>query len=163
AVITRADTVMPVNRALTEFGVRIGTPDYMSPEQVLGRSVDERSDLFSFGILLCELFTGRHPFRRTSSSDTMAAILQEEPTIPSDVAVDLSDVLGRLLAKAPRDRYATITDARNHLGGVWRSGDPSVQVATMRAMVGRDQERMHLLRGLEAAVAGRGSIVLVGG
>src|SRR5215831_5333248 len=59
AVITRADTVMPVNRALTEFGVRIGTPDYMSPEQVLGRSVDERSDLFSFGILLCELFTGR--------------------------------------------------------------------------------------------------------
>jgi eukaryotic-like serine/threonine-protein kinase len=59
--------------ALTELGAAIGTPDYMSPEQVKGQSLDQRSDLFSFGILLCDLLGNPHPFRRPSTQETMAA------------------------------------------------------------------------------------------
>ena len=67
---------------LTEAGVRLGTPAYMAPEQILGGSVDGRSDLFSFGILLTEMLTGVHPFVRGSAADTMAAILRDPPDEP---------------------------------------------------------------------------------
>ena len=65
--------------ALTESGVRIGAPGYMSPEQLLGGQVDESSDIFAFGILLYELLAGVHPFALSSQSGTMSAILRETP------------------------------------------------------------------------------------
>jgi eukaryotic-like serine/threonine-protein kinase len=175
-VETRIDTIMSTGRALTEIGVRVGTPDYMSPEQVLGHVVDERSDLFSFGIVLCELLTGRHPFRRSSSAETVTAILRDMPTIVGNVAGELpgslSVLLWRLLAKAPAERYSTISDVRSdlrqvspsHVGSTMTSAIPEVTPRTsLRTMVGRDTERANLLRGLDEAMAGRGSIVLVGG
>jgi tetratricopeptide (TPR) repeat protein/tRNA A-37 threonylcarbamoyl transferase component Bud32 len=159
---------------LTSKGMRVGTPDYMSPEQVLGDLVDERSDVFSFGILLCELLTGRHPFRRSSSSETMTAILRDPPSISGRDAADLSGmssaVLRRLLAKQRADRYGAISEVRRELSqlGAAPAGAlvPSVESAPRapeRAMVGRDGEHAELVRGLEEAIAGRGSIVLVGG
>jgi len=65
---------------LTPPGTVIGTPHYMSPEQVCGAPLDHRSDLFSLGILLCEPLTGKHPFRRGSPMETMTAILRDPPT-----------------------------------------------------------------------------------
>jgi serine/threonine protein kinase len=63
----------------TGSGVILGTAAYMSPEQARGRTLDKRSDIWSFGCVLCELLTGRHPFPGQTISDTIAAILEREP------------------------------------------------------------------------------------
>ena len=73
-----ASTDAPV--ALTDAGTRLGTPAYMSPKQIPGASLDPRSDLFSLGVILHELATGRHPFLRDDPSDTIVAILRNPPT-----------------------------------------------------------------------------------
>ena len=98
--------------------MRVGTPDYMSPEQALGESVDARSDLFSFGILLAELLTGSHPFRRTTAETTIAAIVRDPPVLPSDRRAfppAMGIIVRRLLAKMPAERYQSITDVRRDL------------------------------------------------
>ena len=91
---------------LTRIGTLLGTPAYMAPEQVRGESVDARSDIFSFGVVLFELLTGEHPFKRGSVSDTIAAILRDPPsrTEGSGNRVDYA-IFDKLLAKAPDDRY----------------------------------------------------------
>src|SRR5215831_8226474 len=147
--------------SMTASGTRVGTPDYMSPEQVLGDRVDERSDLFSFGIVLCELMTGRHPFRRSSSGETMAAILRDPPSIGESSAANVTSSLSvfvRLLAKEPAGRYGTMSEARRALsrltGGSAPAPSPPASAyeasrAPERTMVGRDAEHAELVRGLE--------------
>src|SRR5260221_8462737 len=83
--------------ALTELGAAIGTPDYMSPEQVRGEPLDQRSDLFSFGILLCEVLGCAHPFRRGSATETMAAILRDSPHLSGDLPQGVMVLIRRLL------------------------------------------------------------------
>ena len=159
---------------LTEIGTRVGTPDYMSPEQALGETVDARSDLFSFGILLAELLTGRHPFRRATAEATLAAIIRDPPVIATDrrpIPPAMTIIVRRLLAKHPADRYPSITDVRRDLAALSGSGAapsaPAVSVAgrgsTRFPLVGRDAERATLLAGLDAAIAGRGSFVMIAG
>jgi len=96
---------------LTKEGSLVGTVAYMSPEQARGQPVDPRSDLFSLGVLLYELLTGRHPFRGPTPMDTLSAILKERPQSPSGVNPQLPPgllrVLDRLLAKEPEGRPAT--------------------------------------------------------
>ena len=75
--------------ALTQPGAFIGTPAYMAPEQILGDAADERSDIFSFGVVLYELLTSEHPFRKETTSATLGAILRDPP-LPPGGAVDPS-------------------------------------------------------------------------
>jgi serine/threonine protein kinase len=86
---------------LTAIGALVGTVPYMSPEQVRGEPLDERSDLFSLGIVLYEMATGRHPFGGAPGAVALSAI-QREPPVPAsrlvpDVPSDLERVIGRLL------------------------------------------------------------------
>jgi eukaryotic-like serine/threonine-protein kinase len=104
------DTPVPMDdrtmsTELTMHGVVLGTPSYMAPEQVRDEPLDQRSDLFSFGILLCEMLGSPHPFRKASSAETMAAILREPPNLAGDLLPGLMVLIRRLLAKAPADRY----------------------------------------------------------
>jgi hypothetical protein len=103
---------------LTAHGVIVGTPDYMSPEQVKGMSLDVRSDLFSFGVILAEMMTGRHPFRQPSTMETFSAVLREPPALGADVPPGMTVLLSRLLAKDAADRYASITDVRPDLAAL---------------------------------------------
>jgi serine/threonine protein kinase/Flp pilus assembly protein TadD len=89
-------------------GQILGTVAYMSPEQILGQEVDQRSDLFAFGIILYEMLTGGHPWPRQSAVDTLHAILHDDPPpieAASPLAEELAGIVQRLLCKSPAERY----------------------------------------------------------
>jgi serine/threonine-protein kinase len=113
---------------LTTAGAIMGTISYMSPEQASGRTVDFHSDQFSFGSVLYEMVTGQRAFRRPTSAQTMAAIIEDEPEPANqhnpDVPEAIEFVLERCLAKEPGDRFAATDDlardlqvARDRIGG----------------------------------------------
>jgi TolB-like protein len=99
---------------LTKTGSTLGTVSYMSPEQVSGRDIDRRSDLFSFGIVLYELVAGRTPFRRDSEGATLRAIMQDVPEplsrYKSDIPQRLQQIVDKLLEKDRELRYQTAED-----------------------------------------------------
>jgi len=103
----------------TESGTLLGTVNYMAPEQLLGQRVDRRCDVFSFGVVLCEMLTGTAPFVHDNRIDTMHAILHRDPRFPSDgrpeLPFDLQRVLTKALAKTPKDRYQTIDELAEEL------------------------------------------------
>jgi serine/threonine protein kinase len=95
----------------TERGLVVGTAGYMSPEQVRGEEVDARSDLFSFGTILYEMLSGRSAFARSTSADTMAAILKEDPPEPlSQVSPGLARIVSRCLEKSRDTRFQSARD-----------------------------------------------------
>jgi len=108
-----------VTMPLTEESAIVGTLPYMAPEQLSGAEAGARADLFSLGIVLYELLTGRRPFRGMTSSETRAAILRDSPPMPSELEpllpADIDRILRRCLAKDPRDRYASAADLRDAL------------------------------------------------
>jgi predicted ATPase len=95
--------------SLTGSGMRPGTVAYMSPEQLQSETVDERSDLWSLGVVLYEMLTGRTPFGAGHELSTVYRILHEEPASPStlrpEVVPELEEIVLRLLRKAPEERY----------------------------------------------------------
>ena len=110
----RSTSSTSVTRLSTAAGAVVGTVAYMSPEQVRGRRVDHRSDLFSFGLVLYEMLTGRRAFERRSNEETMAAILSDEPAPVTEHGVDVSPFMVRLvrdcLRKEARERYQSARD-----------------------------------------------------
>jgi eukaryotic-like serine/threonine-protein kinase len=98
----------------TEPGMVMGTVGYMSPEQIRGQAVDGRTDIFAFGAILYEMLAGRRAFERPTSSETMAAILNEEPAAISQVApttpLALVRVVKRCLEKDPEQRFQSASD-----------------------------------------------------
>jgi serine/threonine protein kinase/Tol biopolymer transport system component len=115
-------THAPTIPGVTEPGIVMGTVGYMSPEQVLGRSLDFRSDQFALGSILYEMATGRRAFRRGSAPQTQAAIIQDEPEpitgLNEKVPAPLRWIVERCLAKDPRRRYASTEDLARDLATV---------------------------------------------
>ncbi len=103
-----------VESTMTRTGSVMGTPAYMSPEQVNGQKVDGRSDIFSLGVILYELLTGKKPFTGETMPSLMFAIMGSDPAQPSAIDAKLhtswDDILGKALAKSREDRYATARD-----------------------------------------------------
>ena len=99
---------------LSEPGVVVGTVAYMSPEQAQGQTVDERSDVFSFGAVLYEMLSGRLAFRGDSPLATMAAVVAAEPP-PLEAPPALERIVRRCLAKQPEARFQTMADVKRAL------------------------------------------------
>jgi hypothetical protein len=99
---------------LTRTGAIIGTPYYMSPEQVQGKKIDKRSDIFSFGVLFYELLTKRKPFPGDEPTGVMYKIVFEEPDRTDDKALsqprELRQIVLKLLAKDPEKRYQDLSE-----------------------------------------------------
>lgn len=100
-------------------GALMGTPSVMSPEQVLGKPMDERGDVFSFGVLLYHLATGRSPFKRSTLMETIQAIVSDEPVplaeLRPDLASGFASVVERALRKDPAERYPNMGELAGDL------------------------------------------------
>ena len=107
------ETTNPTVTSHTQPGTVIGTMGYMSPEQVRGLPVDHRSDIFSFGAILYELLTGEKAFKKDTSSDTMAAILRDEPPEPANSGIEISPGLDNIVRHClEKDRDHRFQSAR---------------------------------------------------
>jgi serine/threonine protein kinase len=127
AKLSDAETIPTDNLARTAKGMIIGTPAYMSPEQVTGGSVDQRTDLWSVGVVLYELLTGFNPYKKESRQATFQSILLDEPPLASTINAEVSGELDRILYKAlekdPDIGYQTAADLRGDLKRVRREFD----------------------------------------
>ena len=104
---------------LTATGLIMGTPEYMAPEQVAGKSVDERADIYSLGIILYEMFTGRVPFTGDSAIAVGFKQLKEDPPKPSDINTQLppeiESVILQALQKNPLSRFLSVGELKSNL------------------------------------------------
>jgi Tol biopolymer transport system component len=119
-LVSLADLSMPtMSSPLTMKGTILGTLQYMSPEQLEGKDVDARADIFAFGALLYEMLTGRRPFEGKSQASLIGAILDHEPprvtTIQPSVPPLLDEIVARCLAKDPENRWQTARDLMRQL------------------------------------------------
>jgi TolB-like protein len=134
------DTSAATQGEPTQPGVVIGTLSYLSPEQARGDPVDGRSDVFSFGALLYEMLTGRRAFREQTGSETLVAILRDDPPRPTAMGVDLPDeldtILFRCLRKDPAVRFQSASDLSFALRMVARGGTGSGPSAAAAAPPG---------------------------
>jgi len=156
-LVARGDSdsnITETGTSLTTSGVMVGTAGYMSPEQVEGGAVDFRADQFAFGLLLCEMVTGRRPFLRKTVAETLVAILREEaePTfgLRRDSPAPLCWAIDRCLAKNPSRRYAstrelakelaTIRDGFQEMAGRPIDARPANLPVARNGFVGREKE-----------------------
>ncbi len=112
----------PKGKGLTEAGMSIGTPDYMSPEQLSGGELDLRSDLYSAGVVLYECCTGRVPFEAETTWSLIAKHLEEEPPDPRALNAEVPEALARVILKAMgkdrEARYATAAEMHDALAAI---------------------------------------------
>src|ERR1700678_2920733 len=125
--VTAGGVTMGTGPNLNSPGTSVGTVAYMSPEQVRGENLDARSDLFSFGMVLYEMATGRQAFSGNTSGVIFAAILEREPLAPTrvvpDLPVDLERVITKALEKDAKLRYQHAADLRSDLQRLKRDTD----------------------------------------
>ncbi len=141
---------MTPTRELTGEGKIVGTVAYMSPEQAEGRFVDERSDIFSLGVMLYEMATGERPFKGDTSVSVLSSILRDTPRPLTDINPelprDLTVIVRRCLAKDPDRRYQSAKDLRNELDELQQSFESGELSAPQIAAADRaTARRPHLL------------------
>ena len=128
--------------SLTASGTVVGTPGYMSPEQIRGKPVDQRSDLFSVGVILYEMLTGKRAFQRENPVETMMSILQDDPSHSTGrgVPVELAEILTHSLEKSPEDRFQSARDFAFALQAAEREPSGPRSPATGSARLGERAE-----------------------
>jgi TolB-like protein len=127
----------PYEDSLTAVGVVPGTAVYMAPEQARGEDLDPRTDIFSFGVVLYEMGTGKKPFRGTNVVTTLDAMLHQKPAPPRSlnpsIPAELENIIGKAMEKDRGQRYQTATQLKTNLQQVKRE----TQSGTVKA-VGRE-------------------------
>lgn len=121
---TDQEAVNDLDRSVTEIGVPYGTVGYGSPEQAAGERVDHRTDIFSIGVTLYEMVTGRQPFGGRNRIEILNAVINDEPEPVTEenpgAPPHLQTILDRALAKKPRERFGTMAELRDELKSLMR-------------------------------------------
>ncbi len=145
-------------KALTDPGMVMGTAGYMSPEQVRGAPVDHRSDIFSFGVILYEMITGKRAFQEESLAETMSAIVKDEPPEMTESNPNISPALERIvhrcLEKKPERRFHSAHDLGFALETLTASTSSSGGNLTVEASaIGPEKERSSWLNRVPWVIA----------
>src|SRR5262249_17617724 len=144
----QSKTNIPTRRIDTDPGTVLGTVGYMSPEQVCGRPVDHRADIFSFGAILYEMLTGKRAFHGESAAETMSAILREDPPDLSQsnksIAPALERVVRHCLEKSPEERFHSASDLAFAIEALSGATPTSLQSEAMPALRPRWTKRREL-------------------
>jgi tetratricopeptide (TPR) repeat protein len=122
-----------VSRTGTQTGGSVGTVGYMSPEQSLGKHVDQRTDVWALGVVLSEMLTGENPFWGDSLTSTVVAILHHAPQALLGVPLELQQIVYRALSKDPAHRYASCSEMRADLESI-RNTLPATAAVDPRAL-----------------------------
>ena len=158
-----ADETALLTAQKTEAGMVLGTAAYMSPEQVRAQPVDHRSDIFSFGLVLYEMLTGRQAFKADSAVETMSAILKADPPrladTRSDLPADLERIILHCLEKNPEERFQSAGDIAFNLDSIGHASSSSGKVI---AQPGTRRLRWLLPALAAAAVAAGAGLFLAG-
>jgi len=138
----------PETSNLTAAGALMGTPNYMSPEQVKGTKISTRSDLFSVGAMLYEMLTGKKPFVGDDLAAILYRVVHEAPLSAKHIRPDITDPLeefvSRLMAKTPEERFATAGDALDHLRRV--RGEPGSETEALPTLTDEIDHGRYLQR-----------------
>ena len=150
---------------LTKAGEVLGTPAYMSPEQVSGQPIDGRSDLYSLGVILYEMSTGRRPFRGENLTALLMAVIQETPRDPieinSAVSPELSQIIMKCLRKNPDERFQTGKALAKALEDLIREKEPPTVVPPAPKRVSKNLGLIMLIVFLLTGIAGGVSYHLI--
>lgn len=154
---------------ITQTGVTIGTPSYMSPEQVMGKKIDKRSDIFSLGAILYELLTGKRPFEGESITTVIYKIINEDaPSLPGGgqgISPEFEAVVRKALAKDPVNRYSSCSELAADLRRIAHFSDETMAMTGVRSSTvarhGLPKKRNRL--GLFLALAGAAIAIGIGG
>ncbi|MBI5083755.1 MAG: serine/threonine protein kinase [Acidobacteria bacterium] len=153
----------------TAAGTILGTASYMSPEQVEGKTLDARSDIFSFGLVLYEMITGRRAFQGDSAITTLTAVLRDQPPRIAELAADappqLERLVNRCLEKDPAERWQTMKDLHAAMQGLKEDLDSGSIIASRRhaAVAAAALPKKKTARFLIGAAAGLVVVVVAAG
>jgi tRNA A-37 threonylcarbamoyl transferase component Bud32 len=115
---------------ITQTGATIGTPSYMSPEQVMGKKIDKRSDIFSLGAIFYELLTGKRPFHGESITTVIYKIVNEEAEpltqIRKELPQEFERIISKALSKDPENRYGSCAEFAEDLKGITHFADETM-------------------------------------
>ena len=153
--VSRTMTADPGRQSITTPGVVVGTIAYMSPEQARGEPVDARTDIFSLGVVLMEMLSGKHPFDKPTPIETLTSVLRDSPppvhVQPKALDPEIARILNKAMAKEAAARYPTIGEMAADLRGLLADVAPGARPGPWSRL------------GKAAAVAGAGAALVLAG